>query len=150
MRLFVLFAALSLAGCVAAPPRSAAPLTQLTGPTWRMIEFQSSDDAIGTLRPASGESYELTFQADGRVTGRIACNRGSGTWTSATQSASGGALSIGPMAVTRMACLNAQLESRVLRDLGNVASFTLRDGELFLALQADGGIYRFAPLPQAK
>ena len=115
-----------------------------------MVEFQSSDDGVGTVRPGSGESYELTFRDDGRVSGRIACNRGSGTWTSATQSTTGGSLSMGPMAVTRMACLNAQMESRVLRDLANVASFTLRDGELFLALKADGGIYRFAPLPQPK
>ena len=149
MRSAILTATVVVAACASTPP-TATPLTQLTGTTWQMVEFQSSDDSIGTLKPSAGERYELTFQSGGRLSGRIACNRGTGSWTSATPSAAGGALTLGPMAVTRMACLNAPMENRVLRDLGNVTSFTLRNGELFLALKVDGGIYRFAPLPLAK
>jgi len=33
----------------------------------------------------------------------------------------------------------------VLKDVGNVRSYVIRNGHLYLALMADGGIYEFEP-----
>jgi para-nitrobenzyl esterase len=38
----------------------------------------------------------------------------------------------------------------MLKQWGNVRSYVIRDGHLFLALMADGGIYEFEPLALTK
>ena len=124
---------------VSVPPASPAPdARELTGTSWRLVQFQSSDDT--TLTPDDRSKYTLTFGAENRISARVDCNRGSGTWK-----ASGNQLAIGPLALTRAACSPGPLHDRFARDLGFVRSYTFRDGHLFLALMADGGIYEFEP-----
>ena len=121
---------------------SASPATgaarELSGTSWRLVRFQSSDDT--TLTPDDRSKYTLAFGADSRISARVDCNRGSGTWK-----ASGSQLAIGPLALTRAACPPGPLHDRFARDLGFVRSYIFRDGHLFLALMADGGIYEFEP-----
>ncbi len=47
--------------------------------------------------------------------------------------------------MTRAQCPPGSLHDRFVRDLGFIRSYTFRDGHLFLALMADGGIYEFEP-----
>src|SRR5690606_12631108 len=55
-----------------APDGAAAP--QLVG-NWRFVEFESSSDEIGTIRPDDPNKYTMTLGADGRVAMRLDCNR---------------------------------------------------------------------------
>lgn len=117
-----------------------AAASELEGTAWKLVRFEGGDDTV--LVPEEGVSYELTFRAEGKVTARINCNNGSGTWSSEGPNR----IKFGPMVVTMMACPKGQNLERFGRDLANITSYVIRDGNLYLALMADGGIYEFAPL----
>jgi heat shock protein HslJ/membrane-bound inhibitor of C-type lysozyme len=108
--------------------------------SWQLVKFQSSDDK--TLTPDDKTKYTIAFRADGRVSVRIDCNRGSGKWKSAGPNQ----LELGPIALTRAMCPPGPIQDRIGRDFGYVRSYTIKDGHLFLSLMADGGIYEFEPI----
>ena len=121
--------------------------SDLLGRSWQLVKFQGGDGA--TLAPPDKTMYTITFAADGHVSARIDCNRGSGTWNSA----GAGQLEFGPLALTRAMCPPAPLNERIPKDWSYVRSYTLKDGHLFLALMAAGGSYEFEPVgegPSAK
>jgi para-nitrobenzyl esterase len=131
-------AALTLvAGCAGGPGQQAG----LGGTSWQLVKFQGGDDTL--LRPDDKSKYTLAFGADGRLSARIDCNRGSGAWKSPEK----GRLELGPMAITRAMCPPGSLHDRMLRQLPFVRSYIIKDGHLFLSLMADGGIYEFEPAP---
>ena len=105
------------------------------------MKFQSSDET--TLIPDDPTKYRFEFGGDGRLSVRVDCNRGRGTWTSAGPNQ----LQIGPLALTRAACPPGSLHDRIVKDLPFIRSYVIRDGRLFLALMADGGIYELEPGP---
>jgi para-nitrobenzyl esterase len=111
----------------------------LGGTSWQLVKFQSSDDK--TLTPDDRAKYTIVFGTDGRVSARIDCNRGSGTWKSAGPNQ----LQFGPLALTRAMCPPGSMHDRIAKDWELVRSYTMKDGHLFLALMADGGIYEFEP-----
>jgi heat shock protein HslJ len=136
---------LVLAACGAfaqTPPPSAAP--NLGGTSWRLVRFQGSDDK--TLTPDDPAKYTIEFNTDGSLTARIDCNRGRGTW----QSSGSSQLQLGPLALTRAMCPPGSLHDRIVKDWSFVRSYVIKDGHLFLSLMADGGIYEFAPIAEAK
>lgn len=135
---------LLLSACAASPSAQ----NSLAGTQWKLLSIQSMDDAQGTTRIAESERYTLSFGSDGRAAVRLDCNRGSGSWEAKATSAESGSLSFGPIATTRAMCLHGSLDTRVGRDLGFVRSYLLKDGKLYLSLQADGGTYEWAPLPR--
>ena len=94
------------------------------------------------LTPDDRSKYTIEFDAKGGVAARIDCNRGRGTWTSAGPSQ----VQFGPMAVTRALCPPGSLHDQIVKQWTNIRSYTMKDGRLFLALMADGGIYEFEPL----
>ncbi len=105
---------------------------------WQWQEFQSADGTITTVdNPAN---YTLTLGADSSVVLQVDCNRGSGTYT-----LDGSQLSFSEFATTRAACLAGSLDTQYLGYLGDVTSYVIEGGELFLSLQMDAGIMRFAP-----
>ena len=128
------------------PAPSAPSGAALQGPTWQLVGFQGGDGA--TLTPDDRTKYTLAFGADGRVSARVDCNRGSATWTSAASSQ----LELGPLALTRAMCPGGSLHDHIVRQWGAIRSYVIRDGHLFLSLMADGGIYEFEPMskPQAR
>ena len=112
----------------------------LSGTTWQLVRFRGGD---GTeLTPDVRSKYTIAFGTDGRLTARIDCNRGTGTWRSAGPNQ----LELGPLALTRMACPPGSLHDRIVRQWPYVRSYTMRNGHLFLSLMADGGIYEFEPM----
>jgi heat shock protein HslJ len=132
MRILFIATALLLAACGTVGGVYTSPLA---GTTWRLAALQSSDDAIGTMRPADPSLYEITFNADGTASLRLDCNRGTGTWTSPGDNQ----LTFTPLAVTRAFCGEGSLDTRVARELGYVRSY-VRDGDtLTLNMMADGG-----------
>jgi len=48
-------------------------LSDLSGPTWQLVQFQSSDGK--PLLPAERSKYTIAFKADGTVAVRVDCNR---------------------------------------------------------------------------
>jgi putative lipoprotein len=112
----------------------------LEGTSWRLVEFRGGDGT--TLRPDDGAKYTIAFEADGRLTARIDCNRGRGTWKSAGPNA----LTFGPLALTRARCPAGSLHDQIVKQWPYVRSYVIRNGRLFLSLMADGGIYEFEPV----
>jgi para-nitrobenzyl esterase len=121
-----------------APARSA--LIDLGGTSWQLVKFQSSDEKL--LTPDDPAKYTISFGTDGSISARIDCNRGRGTWKSSGPNQ----LQFGPLALTRAQCPPGSLHDRVVKDWEYVRTYTLKGGQLFLALMADGGIYEFTPI----
>lgn len=134
---------------VSAPAQAAEPAPlppALAGTRWQLLAFQSMDDAQGTTRVTEPAHYTVTLGADGRAAFRLDCNRGAGSWQAEAGSDGSGALRFGQIAMTRALCAPGSLDAKLARDLGFVRSFVLKDGHLFMALMADGGIYEWEPL----
>ena len=127
----------ALALLAACGPSDGAPTApdSLAGSSWRLVELQSNDDAIGVVRPRDPSSYTMTLGADGRASLRLDCNRASGQWRSPAP----GRITFTPLAMTRAACPEGSLDTRVARELEYVRSY-LREGDrLRLVMMADGG-----------
>jgi len=122
----------------------AATPSPLQGTRWRLVRFQGGDDT--TLTPDDRAKYTIEFGAGGRLTARIDCNRGRGTWKSSGASQ----LELGPLALTRAKCPDGSLHDRIVKHWSYIRSYVIKDGHLFLALMADGGIYEFEPFVPAK
>lgn len=116
--------------------------TALEGTSWRLVRFQSGDDDR-TLAPGDRAKYTIAFANGGRVTMRLDCNRGTGTWKSPEP----GQLQFGPLATTRALCPPGSLYDRLVQDMEHVQSYVLKGGRLYLSLMADGGIYEFEREP---
>jgi para-nitrobenzyl esterase len=113
--------------------------TDLSGPTWQLVRFQSSDGQ--TLTPDDKSKYTILFEPNGQANARIDCNRGHGSWKSSQRND----LMLGTLALTRAMCPQQAVSDRLAKDWTNIRSYTLHNGHLFLGLQADGGIYEFEP-----
>ncbi|HKE59272.1 MAG TPA: META domain-containing protein [Pyrinomonadaceae bacterium] len=144
MRLSCVWLAVLCLGVAVIRTTSAHQDTNLGGTSWQLVKFQSMDDT--TLTPDDRSKYTIAFATDGGFTVRFDCNRGRGTWksTGPTQ------LQFGPLALTRAMCGPGSLHDQLVRQWPNIRSYVLRDGHLFLALLADGGIYEFEPIAAAR
>jgi para-nitrobenzyl esterase len=127
----------------AAQPQNQPPLAALVGPMWTLVAFQSSDDAIGRRVPPNPERYTLRFAEDGSLALQLDCNRATGRYSASSQSETGGSITINGGAMTRAMCGPGAMDTQIARDLQHIRSYTLKEGRLFLALMADGGIYEF-------
>ena len=111
----------------------------LSGTTWRLVRFEGGDETV--LTPDDRTKYTIAFGADEKLSTRIDCNRGMGTWKSLEPSH----LEFGPLALTRAMCPPGSLHDRIVKHWPYFRSYVMQDGHLFLALMADGGIYEFEP-----
>jgi para-nitrobenzyl esterase len=97
----------------------------LAGTSWQLVKFQGIDGT--TLTPDDSGKYTIEFAAGGRLTARIDCNRGRGTW----KSSDANQLQLGPLAVTRAKCPPASLHDQIVKQWSNVRSYVIKDGHLF-------------------
>jgi heat shock protein HslJ len=111
----------------------------LGGTSWRLVQFEGGDGLV--LKPDDKAKYTIAFGTDGRLSARIDCNRGRGTWKSSGPNH----LEFGPLALTRAMCPPGSLHDHLVKQWPYVRSYVLKDGHLFLSLMADGGIYEFEP-----
>jgi para-nitrobenzyl esterase len=125
-----------------AQPVSAEAAREFAG-SWQLVRFESGDGRVPA--PADRARYGITLQGDGRLSARIDCNRGRGSWTSlgARQ------IQFGLLALTRAMCPPGSLHDRIVKDWPAVRSYILKDGHLYLSLMADGGIYEYEPAAEA-
>ncbi len=121
----------------------AAPLA---GTQWRLVEFQSMDDAQGTTRPAEGSLYTMWLHGDGTVTMQLNCNCATGRWSAQPgNDAASGRFEFGSLAATRALCPPPSMDESIVAQSSYIRSYLLKDGRLYLSLMADGGIYVWAP-----
>lgn len=118
----------------------------LAGTQWRLVRFQSMDDATGEIKPEDPSAYTMTLGAGGSMQMQLNCNRAIGTWSSQPASDGiSGTLTFGPLATTNALCPPPSMDERIARDAQWVRGYLLRDGQLHLSLMADGGIYSWEP-----
>ena len=118
----------------------------LAGTSWRLVDFQSMDDAIETVRPEDPSLYTMQLNNDGSVNMRLNCNRARGTWSAEPSSAgTSGSFTFGPLAMTRALCPPPSLDEKIAAQSNFIRTYLLKDGKLHLSLMADGGIYTWEP-----
>jgi heat shock protein HslJ len=110
---------------------------------WQLTDFV--DTGSGPEPVPESVIQTLQFLPNGTVLVKAACNVGSGTYT-----LEGPSLTFGPIATTRMACPELDLETRFLEELSFVTSYVIdQEGasdQLVLALMADGGFLNLSPV----
>ena len=79
---------------------------------------------------------------------QLDCNRAVGRWEARPTSATGGSISFGQTAMTRAACLQGSMDTRIAGDLERVRTYSLDDDRLNLALEANGGVYTWRRMTQ--
>jgi para-nitrobenzyl esterase len=142
LRNLLLALALPVLGACAGTPETTAPVADpLKGTQWQLVDIQYMDDTV--LKPDAAGKYTLRFDNDGSVSIKADCNMLGGSYTYTSPSG----LEFGPLRSTMAFCGEKSLYSRFTKDMPFVRSFVIKDGNLHLALMADGGIYQFSPLP---
>jgi putative lipoprotein len=121
-------------------PSAPTPSANLAGTSWQLVKFQGGEDKVMT--PDDRTKYTIEFAAGGRLTARVDCNRGRGTW----KSSGANQIEFGPLALTRAKCPPGSMHDHIAKQWGNIRSYATKDGHLFLSLMADGGIYEFEPV----
>lgn len=123
-----------------APATASASTSELSDTAWKLVRISSMDDSVA--EPAPAAEYSVAFNADGSASFQVDCNRGAGSW----KSASPGQLAFGPLALTRAMCPPGSIHDQFVRELEYVRSYVIRDGHLHLATMADGSILEFQPV----
>jgi heat shock protein HslJ len=114
------------------PPMVAAGDSLLTNTVWTWRETLMSDGK--RIKPDAPERYTLDFQPGGSVAVRADCNRGS-----ARYELRGGALSFGPIALTRAMCPPGSMDGEYAKQLAAVSGQLFKGGELVLTMKVDSG-----------
>src|SRR4029453_15671857 len=116
-----------------------SPQAGLGGTSWQLVKFQGGDGK--TLTPDDKAKYTITFGTDNTVRPAVDFNRGVGTW----KSSGANQLEFGPLALTRAMCPPGSLHDRIAKHWLSGRSYITKDGNLFLSLMGEGGIYEFEP-----
>lgn len=123
-----------------------APGNSLAGTAWRLVEFQSMDDATGTVRPQDPAKFTMRLKGDGTVTMQLDCNRAIGNWQAKPGvNGSSGSFTFGKLASSLAVCPPPNIDEKVTAQAEFVRSFLLKDGRLFLSLMADAGMFVWEP-----
>lgn len=103
-------------------PTAPSAVTSLAGTSW-VLQRLGDVDVLATAQPT------LSFADGGRVSGNSSCNQFSGT-----ARIDGNSLTVGPLAVTRMACAERimQQEQQYLEALGRTNRFEITGARLLL------------------
>ena len=115
----------------------------LVGTPWNVVSYNNGNEATVSL--IADSTITLQFAAEGNLTGNATCNDYNGSYTT-----DGDAVSVGPLATTRMACqsdeLNAQ-ETQYLAALQNAATYDITNGTL--TIRDAGGASQVIATPLA-
>ena len=118
-----------------AAPAAPASEPVLTGTTWQWVQTVTPVETIVSNDPAS---YTALFNDDGTFAVQADCNGGGGTYTLDGQS-----ISLGPIALTMMACPEGSQDAIFLQQLSNIAIYFFLDGYLYFDQAMDSGTMQF-------
>jgi heat shock protein HslJ len=122
----------------------------LADTAWRLVEFQSMDDAVGVKKPDDSSKYTLELKADGSAALKLNCNSAKGSWKSEPSAdGSSGKFEFGPLAATAALCPPPSMDEEVSKQAQFVRFYLLKEGRLYLSLLADGGVFAWEPIPSA-
>lgn len=128
---------ISTAGCVRHTPGSEATTVSLVETEWRLIELNSAP----SIDPEGDSKPYMRFLTEGsRLTGSTGCNNFNGQFTQ-----DGTGLRVGPLAMTRRACLDQELnvqEQKFAAALEAMTRYTISEGTLTI-YSPDGRLARF-------
>jgi heat shock protein HslJ len=116
------------------PAATPTPANTITGILWQWVSVTNKSTGEATSVP-NAESYTITFNADGTLSGKADCNTFSGTYSQA------GGFTITLGASSMAYCGEASLDQQYLELLGSVAAGG-PDGAGGLALETAGGEQR--------
>ncbi len=140
-RLYLGVISVALLGALATITSAQTPDPKLAGQTWELEQVEYGNDETVTLEEPS--RYTLEFGEDNLILLRADCNHGTGTYQ---QNENQLDLELGIL--TRAQCPPDSFADQYLRDLEFVSSYVFEQGDLFLSLQADGGIMQFSAQSQ--
>jgi heat shock protein HslJ len=106
---------------------------ELLGKVWYWQEFVDTA-GLGDITVDDPAKYTLEFLPDGTYRILADCNHGSGAYT-----VDGNRLTLMPGPITLAACGPASLDTQFLSHLGDVVTYVLEDGKLYLNLKMDAG-----------
>lgn len=129
-----------LAACVTAPDPH-----PLEGSEWQLAEIHTSGSTT-TLTPPLQARHTLTFGPDGALALQLDCNRGRATWSAGKPKNGAGALSIGPVASTRMLCPEPSFGTQ-LAGLSEARSYILTTDRRELVIETGSLRYTFTARP---
>lgn len=115
----------------------AAAQESLTGVVWKWQQTRLGNGQ--TAVPDDPTRYTIAFQPDGKLYIRADCNRVGGNYTIDNTS-----LTIETTHSTRAMCPPDSLEQTFLKHLNTAAIYFMRQGALFIDLQADSGAMEFS------
>ena len=107
----------------------------LFGNTWEWVETVTPVERFAADDP---ERYSITLSSDGSVSAQFDCNGGQGTYAIDEHR-----IEFGVFAATRMACPDDTQDFVFESQLGEVSTYFIQDGQLFLELPFDSGTMRF-------
>ena len=91
-------ALLTLSGCTTIPDSH-----PLSGTEWQLAAIDTSGSTT-TLTPALQQRHTIRFMDGGELAVQLDCNRGRSTWVADQTATGAGAMTIGPVASTKMLC----------------------------------------------
>ena len=133
------FVGLALVGCAGqttTPTPTPTTSAGLVGTAWRLQD-------VGGVAAIPGVEATLEFSEAGKAGGRGSCNRFFGT-----VEISGESIQFGPLAATKMACIDAaanQQEARYLEALQAAERFAFEGPALLVYPKGGGAPLRFTP-----
>jgi len=127
-------------GTVAEPSTMAVP-PELLGQQWYWWSYADTA-GVGDISVDDPSKYTLMFLPNGTYWILADCNSGSGHYV-----VDGNSLTLKPGPITLAACGPGSLDAQYLAKLGDVVSFVLQDGKLFLNLKMDVGNMIFGTDP---
>lgn len=116
--IFASAAVLALSACVTVPDTH-----PLTDTEWQLISIDTSGSTT-TLTPGLQARHTVAFRDGGEMQVQLDCNRGRSTWTAGQPSNGAGAINIGPVASTRMACPQPSFGDQLASGLTAAERFT--------------------------
>lgn len=114
--------------------------TKLSGTAWEWRETVLSDGQI--MQPTTSAQFVLTFVNDELFSATTDCNTLSGAYTLDAE-----AMSFGPIAATKKACLDATLEAEFASQLETVSAIERDETAQQLSLLSEGGVMYFVTPP---
>lgn len=136
------------AGCAKKEEKSEIPqktpgATVFTSPVGFVWKWEGTQTPVERIVPQDPTRYTIEFLPDTTVVARVDCNRGRGPFTR-----NGPAITIGPLATTRMACPEGSLDIVFAKQLEAARVMFFRGDTLYMDLYADSGTMQFTQLPE--
>lgn len=141
----VIAALAACAACEKKEPGQTTPATEsaITSPVGFVWKWEGTQTPVERIVPDDPTKYTLEFLPDTSVVAQVDCNRGRGAYNLDGQS-----ITIGPLAITRMACPEGSLDAKFLQQLEAARHIFFRGDTLFVDLFADSGTMKFSQLPE--